>query len=173
MPSDCRAGIVPNTAKEASATSFFDFSFEYHRIRSLSDKEDKAAVAQTVITQMCACLAEGFPIIFGFQLYKEADGETEEFFDENNWTEDHVFKVENLKDRGKLKKAGGHAVLCVGFDSKRKLFYIMNSWGTGWGKAGYFWLPFSWFERRGTTYDLWTIRPGFAPLLRDHDPIEE
>ncbi|KAL8829316.1 MAG: hypothetical protein Q9170_006221 [Blastenia crenularia] len=170
MPVSCRAGIVPDTAKEESATSFFDFGFDYHRIRSLLDKPDQAAAADTVIMQMCACLVEGFPIIFGFQMYYEADGKTEEFDDLKNWT-GNVFDVDKLDKRG--KKAGGHAVLCVGFDSSKKLFCIMNSWGNDWkDKGGFFWMPFSWFERPDTTYDLWTIRPDVAPLLRDHDPIE-
>jgi C1A family cysteine protease len=169
MPPDCRAGKVPDTAKEESATKFFDFGFDYHRIRSLSDKQDKAAAADAVIKQMCACLAEGFPIIFGFRMYYEADGKTEEFFDPKNWTGD-VFNVDKLENRGKVD--GGHAVLCVGFDSNKKLFRIMNSWGNDWRDKGFFWMPFSWFERPGTTYDLWTIRPDLAPLLRDHDPIQ-
>ncbi|KAK4695427.1 hypothetical protein P7C71_g2316, partial [Lecanoromycetidae sp. Uapishka_2] len=169
MPPDCRAGIVPVTAKEKSATKFFEFGFDYHRIRSLSDVKDKAAAADTVIKQMCACLAEGFPIIFGFRMYYEADGKTEEFRDPKNWTGD-VFNVDKLEKRG--GEAGGHAVLCVGFDTNKKLFCIMNSWGNDWKDKGFFWMPFSWFERKGTTYDLWTIRPDLAPLLRDHDPIQ-
>ena len=168
MPPDCRAGKVPAKATEEATTKFFDFGFDYHRIRSLSDKEDKAAAAETVIKQMCACLAEGFPVIFGFKMYYEADGKTKEFDDPNNWTGD-IFNVDKLKHRG--KSSGGHAVLCVGFDRTRKLFRVMNSWGIGPDIAqGFFWMPFSWFERSGTTYDLWTIRPHLAPLLRDHDP---
>jgi C1A family cysteine protease len=169
MPPDCRASIVPDTAKEEGATRFFDFGFDYHRIRSLSDDQDKAAAADLVIKQMCACLAEGFPIIFGFAMFYEADGKTEEFFDAKNWTDD-VFNVDKLQTRGEA--SGGHAVLCVGFDSDKKLFRIMNSWGNDWKDKGFFWLPFSWFERSGTTCDLWTIRPDLGPLLRDHDPIE-
>lgn len=172
MATDCRAGIIPDTAKEKSATDFFDFNFDYHRIRSLSDDEDPAVAADTVITQMCACLAEGFPIVFGFGMYLEADHPIKAFYDNDNWNGD-VFKVDNLATLG--EKRGGHAVLCVGFDETRQLFRIMNSWGPGNGFKGYgfFWMPFAWFKKKGVTYDLWTIRPHIAPLLRDHDPIEE
>lgn len=156
MPIDCRAGIVPATAKEESATKFFDFRFVYHRIRSLSDQEDKANAAETVITQMCACLTERFPIIFGFEIFYGADGKTREIDEEKNWT-GNVFNAPKLKKR--KKPIGGHTVLCVGFDRTKKLFHIMNSWGNDWGDNGYFWMPFSWFEHSGTTYDLWTIRP--------------
>lgn len=169
MPSDCRAGIVPDTAKEPDATKFFDFAFEYHRIRSLTDVRDGATEADTVIKQMCACLYEGFPIIFGFTMYYEEDGETEEFFNNKNWDGD-IFKVNNLENRTN-NPSGGHAVLCVGYDSENKLFRIMNSYGDKWKGKGFFWLPFSWFEQRSrTSYDLWTIRPSLAPLLRDIGP---
>jgi hypothetical protein len=31
---------------------------------------------------------------------------------------------------------GGHAILCRGFNAKRKTFLLHNSWGRGWGKKG-------------------------------------
>ena len=36
--------------------------------------------------------------------------------------------------------AGGHAFLCIGYNSKTKLFRFVNSWGTGWGDKGRFWI---------------------------------
>ncbi|GKT07291.1 C1 family peptidase [Desulforhabdus sp. TSK] len=33
---------------------------------------------------------------------------------------------------------GGHAVLLVGYDDSAQCFLVKNSWGTGWGEAGYF-----------------------------------
>lgn len=175
MDTDCRAGIVPEKAKDQNATKWFDFGFDYHRIRSLSDKDDAAAAADTVITQMCACLAEGFPIIFGFGMFLEAGRDVKAFYDEDKWIGEHkdVFNVTDMETLG--AKKGGHAVLCVGFDETRQLFRIMNSWGPGDGSMGmgFFWMPFAWFKKKDFTYDLWTIRPHIAPLLRDHDPIEE
>jgi C1A family cysteine protease len=38
-------------------------------------------------------------------------------------------------------KRGYHAVAIVGYDDKG--FYVKNSWGTSWGKAGYFWILYS------------------------------
>lgn len=39
---------------------------------------------------------------------------------------------------------GGHAVTVVGYDDNRfgGAFKVINSWGTGWGDGGYFWLPY-------------------------------
>jgi len=49
--------------------------------------------------------------------------------------------------------AGGHAMLCVGYDSQRG-FLIKNSWGAGWGADGFcFFTPeYMTFE---DTWDLW------------------
>ena len=38
---------------------------------------------------------------------------------------------------------GAHAVLIVGYDDVRQAFIVKNSWGTGWGEAGYFMIAYS------------------------------
>jgi hypothetical protein len=35
-----------------------------------------------------------------------------------------------------------HAMLLVGYDDDKRAFKLMNSWGTGWGEAGYAWLAY-------------------------------
>jgi C1A family cysteine protease len=39
--------------------------------------------------------------------------------------------------------AGGHAVLIVGYDDAGQYFIVKNSWGPGWGEAGYFKIAYS------------------------------
>jgi C1A family cysteine protease len=39
--------------------------------------------------------------------------------------------------------AGGHAVLIVGYDDPGQYFVVKNSWGAGWGEAGYFKIAYS------------------------------
>lgn len=39
--------------------------------------------------------------------------------------------------------AGGHGVLIVGYDDVNQAFIVKNSWGTGWGEAGYFMIAYS------------------------------
>lgn len=37
---------------------------------------------------------------------------------------------------------GGHAILLVGYDDTSQAFLAKNSWGTGWGMSGYFWIGY-------------------------------
>ena len=37
---------------------------------------------------------------------------------------------------------GGHAVLVVGYSDKMGGFRVKNSWGTGWGDNGFFWIAY-------------------------------
>jgi C1A family cysteine protease len=67
------------------------------------------------------------------------------------------------------KVAGGHAVMAVGYDDGMKIKHtnkdgvettgallIRNSWGTGWGEAGYGWLPYE-YILRSLAVDWWSI----------------
>jgi C1A family cysteine protease len=53
---------------------------------------------------------------------------------------------------------GGHAVLAVGYDDKIERFMVRNSWGTSWGKKGYFTMPYTYLLSENLSDDFWTIR---------------
>ena len=55
------------------------------------------------------------------------------------------------------KLLGGHAVLSVGFDDKKKYFIMRNSWGSDWGDKGYFYLPYTYFTKK-FAYDFWVLQ---------------
>ncbi len=42
-------------------------------------------------------------------------------------------------------KDGGHAMVIIGYDNYKEggAFLVQNSWGTGWGDNGYFWIRYS------------------------------
>ncbi len=67
------------------------------------------------------------------------------------------------------KVVGGHAVVVVGYDDGMKIkntspgagettgaLLIRNSWGTGWGNAGYGWLPYE-YVLKGLAVDWWSL----------------
>ena len=53
---------------------------------------------------------------------------------------------------------GGHAVLLVGYNQTKKMFIARNSWGTGWGDKGYFYMPFNVVTNTGMSSDYWIIK---------------
>jgi C1A family cysteine protease len=100
------------------------------------------------VDEMRACLADGFPFVFGFAVY--------ESFEKQKVAKTGV--VDMPKDNESM--LGGHAVLGVGYDDKTKRFIVRNSWGTDWGKKGYFTMPYAYLKDRNLADDFWTIRRG-------------
>ena len=56
------------------------------------------------------------------------------------------------------KTVGGHAVMAVGYDDSQQRFIVRNSWGNGWGMAGYFTMPYAYLTQSSLSDDFWTIR---------------
>lgn len=54
---------------------------------------------------------------------------------------------------------GAHAVLVVGFDDEQRALIVKNSWGSGWGEAGYFMISYD--EIGGTS------RFGYSTMVYD------
>jgi len=102
-------------------------------------------VAQN-LTQMKGCLAEGYPFVFGFSVYESFEGPK-------------VAKSGILTMPADSEKmVGGHCVLAVGYDDKKRQFIIRNSWGTDWGLKGYFMMPYEYLISPNLSSDFWTIR---------------
>lgn len=73
---------------------------------------------------------------------------------------------------------GGQAAVAVGYDDARRLrstrgaLLVRNSWGPGWGEAGFGWLPYAYLER-GLAADVWTfLRPDWLASGEFLDPGE-
>ena len=102
----------------------------YHRIQT--------------VAEMLACLAEGYPFVFGFTVY--------ESFESAATARTGVVQMPAKTERA----LGGHAVMAVGYDQKSKRFIVRNSWGKTWGQDGYCTMPFAYFESLAA--DFWTVR---------------
>lgn len=105
------------------------------------------------LNEIKACLAEGYPVVFGFTVY--------ESFESAEVARTGVMPMPNLR---REQCMGGHAVLAVGYDDTRKALIVRNSWGAGWGDAGYFYMPYGYITTPNLASDFWTLR-----LIADTD----
>lgn len=102
------------------------------------------------VDEMRACLADGFPFVFGFTVY--------ESFESAAVAQNGIVPMPKPGET----TLGGHAVCAVGYDDAKKRFLARNSWGAAWGIKGYFWMPYAYLADRNLSDDFWTIRRGGA-----------
>lgn len=50
--------------------------------------------------------------------------------------------------------SGGHCQVIVGFDDNKQCWIVRNSWGTGWGMAGYAYVPYAYLDASDAN-DFW------------------
>ncbi|MDD3905683.1 MAG: C1 family peptidase [Candidatus Omnitrophica bacterium] len=98
----------------------------------------------STVNEMLACLAEGYPFVFGFAVYTSFESQ-----------EVKRTGIANMPKEDETM-VGGHAVMAVGYDQSEKRFLVRNSWGLKWGMGGYFTIPFEYIETLAD--DFWTIR---------------
>lgn len=100
----------------------------------------------TNIGELKSCLAAGFPFVFGFSIYPS-------FRD----TADSNGGIVPLPEAGE-PISGGHAVMAVGYDDASSRFIVQNSWGTGVGDHGFYYMPYNYLTSNKLCDDFWTIR---------------
>jgi C1A family cysteine protease len=124
-------------------------AIDYYRL-------DPANIAKSeLLARIKTNLAAGLPAMFGFTVYSCI----------NQAATTGQIPIPLAGD----KLVGGHAVMTVGYDDGRKIKHsnpagqettgallIRNSWGPGWGEAGYGWLPYAYVEQE-LAVDWWSL----------------
>ncbi len=101
----------------------------------------------TSLEGMKAALASGLPFVFGFQVYSGFESAAVA-----------ASGVVDLPLPGETV-LGGHAVMAVGYDDTSKRFIVRNSWGSTWGQAGYFTLPYDYLiSKNDLANDFWVLK---------------
>lgn len=118
---------------------------------------EEAELVPLTLEAWKSALAEGYPIIFGISTFESFD---------IHKTPGRVpsptrYEIENEEDVG-------HAMLCVGYSDKDKVFIIRNSFGTEWGDKGYGYVDYDYIlSTQYNDEDCWIIK-----RLQD-EPIDE
>jgi C1A family cysteine protease len=93
-----------------------------------------------------ACLAEGYPFVIGISVYSD-------FMSGRVGAGGAV----HLPRHGEAF-LGRHAILIIGWNSKRRMFKFRNSWGYDWGDNGDGYVPLDYLLNRDLAADAWTLR---------------
>jgi C1A family cysteine protease len=146
---------IKSMAKDGVCQEFmWKYDMRYYKVRP-SDECYVDALNHQILSyyrliglyDIKVCLSEGYPVSFGFSVYKS--------FMESDVERTGIAPM----PLGKFKDSllGGHAVLAVGYDDNKKSLIVRNSWGKEWGLNGYFYLPYGYVDE-GLADDFWTIK---------------
>lgn len=146
--------VTADFDKEPSAFCYA-FAQNYQAI-SYYRLDPPGTTPSNLLSRIKTYLASGLPSMFGFTVYNSI-----------NQAASNGGKIPfpNPGDR----VVGGHAINAVGYDDNLKIrnanrggiettgaLLIRNSWGTGWGSAGYGWLPYQ-YVLSGLATDWWSL----------------
>ncbi|MFC1613978.1 C1 family peptidase [Gemmatimonadota bacterium] len=68
---------------------------------------------------------------------------------------------------GTSARLGGHCVCCIGYSDANQAWLCKNSWGSGWGETGYFWIGYGECGIDANMYGVET----FAEIYPQYDDI--
>nr|WP_275403885.1 LamG-like jellyroll fold domain-containing protein [Pseudonocardia acidicola] len=92
-----------------------------------------------------ACLWSGFPFVFGIRMFSGFPA----------YGSSGVAEVPVPAPTE--RPLGGHALLAVGYDDRRQVFIVRNSWGATWGDGGFAYLPYRYLTDPYLSFDHWVV----------------
>lgn len=149
-----RDGIKATNHYGASLETYWPYDVKKFRLEPVVEAKNDALNRKVTryerITSFDGCidaLSNGYPIVMGFNVYQ-------------SFMSVSVSRTGNMPypNTKREKLLGGHAVLLVGYDKKRKVFIARNSWGDRWGERGYFYMPFAVVTNTSMSGDFWIIK---------------
>jgi len=105
-----------------------------------------------------SALADGYPIIFAVKTYKTFDSHRKP----------GLVPQPSDTEAGRGNH-GLHAMLCVGYSDKDRVFIVRNSWGEKWGDGGYCYMPYDYVLSPKHNLGYNTIIKHATPLEPDED----
>ncbi|MBF2025869.1 MAG: peptidase C1 [Oscillatoriales cyanobacterium C42_A2020_001] len=112
-------------------------------------KITEAEAIETDLNLWRHTLAEGYPIAFALNTCESFDSATQ-----------NRGRVPMPKQSDNVRETHGwHAMLCVGYSDKDRMFIVRNSWGSAWGDQGYCYIPYDYVIHSDYNgHDSWIIR---------------
>ena len=96
-----------------------------------------------------SAIAAGYPVVIGFTVYDS--------FEQGTWWLPNGTGLMPYPNTNIESILGGHAVCLVGYNDNTRTFIARNSWGTSWGKSGYFYMPYQVIQDTNMSDDFWII----------------
>lgn len=154
-PEDYWPYVVANFDIEPSAF-LYSFGQNYQALKYY--RLDPPGTARpALLASIKSNLACGLPSMFGFSVYSS--------YNQASAANQGAIPYPVATDR----IVGGHAIMAVGYNDSLQIrnaapgaapttgaLLIRNSWGVGWGNAGYGWLPYA-YVLNGLATDWWTL----------------
>jgi C1A family cysteine protease len=105
------------------------------------------------INEVKSHLADGYPVVFGFTVYSS--------FETDRVSKNGIVPMPKRSE----ECLGGHAVVAVGYDDNMKIpgakspgaIIVRNSWGSGWGDKGHFYMSYEYVGNSNLADDFWCI----------------
>ena len=139
-------GVCPETMWKYNVNQFTTKPSTAAYKEALNHQAMQYMRLQQTLGQLKGCIASGFPFVYGFTVYESFES-----------AEVARTGMVPLPSDGE-SVLGGHAVMAVGYDDTKLRFIVQNSWGTGWGDKGFFYMPYSYLTDADLAADFWTVR---------------